>query len=292
MYQLDRRVSRFLNEMAEQESIGLSGNIRNEVEQLSALLKQLSEAVSRNDKLNSDQYLEQMDLRLSNLQSQSSVNEKAILRAVEKSKSYPPSYTIKQRYKEANDLWDQYIIPMLEMIEPNGLFSRTLTELEQDLREYRKDGRLMLVSQREIIGQVIYRILDLRGEMSSSIQRSQLKLAPLKGAYRKVSRLSRNISKALKYLATQRFRYADDFPVPDIAKKSKLALTDSDSEIDSYISTLSEYIPQTFYLPDKDQAVRRVPVLYPDILNDALKTMPLEDTFSWLIKSYPDLTTN
>ena len=117
----------------------MSGNIRIEVEQLSSLIAQLSDAIARNDKLNSDQYLEQMDLRLSNLQNQSSINEKAILRAVEKLKSYPPSFTVKQRYKEANDLWDQYIIPTLEMIEPQGIFSRTLTELENKLRGYRRD---------------------------------------------------------------------------------------------------------------------------------------------------------
>lgn len=291
MYQLDRRVSRFLNEMAEQEFIGLSGNIRIEVEQLSTLLKQLSEAISRNDKLNSDQYLEQMDLRLSNLQNQSSVNEKAILRAVEKSKSYPPSYTIKQRYKEANDLWDQYLIPMLEMIEPHGLFSRTLTELERDLRKYRRDGRLMLVSQRAIIEQVMYRILDLRGEMSSSIQRSQIKLAPLKEAYRKASRLSRSISSALKYLAKHRFRYADEFPIPGIGKKSTPALTDSDAEIVGYISGLAEYSPLTFYLPETGDNTRDAPILYPEVLNQAVETLPLDDTFSWLIENYPSLTT-
>lgn len=39
-FQLNRRVSRFLNEMAEKESIGLSGNIRIEVEQLSSLIAQ------------------------------------------------------------------------------------------------------------------------------------------------------------------------------------------------------------------------------------------------------------
>ena len=292
MYQLDRRVSRFLNEMAEQESIGLSGNIRVEVEQLSELLQQLADAVSRNDKLNSDRYLEQMDLRLSNLQTQSSVNEKAILRAVEKSKSYPPSYTIKQRYKQANDLWDQYIIPMLEMIEPHGLFNRTLTELERELREYRRDGRLMLVSQRTVIEQVMYRILDLRGEMSSSIQRSQIKLAPLKEAYRKASYMSRSIANALKYLANQRFRYANDFPIPNIGKKSTPALTDGDAEIDGYLSGLVDYSPATVYLPSTENNPREAPVLYPDVLDVAFRQVPIDDTFSWLIKTYPELTTN
>ena len=290
-FQLDRRVSRFLNEMAEQESIGLSGNIRIEVEQLSSLIAQLSDTIARNDKLNSDQYLEQTDLRLSNLQSQSSVNEKAILRAVEKSKSYPPSFTVKQRYKEANDLWEQYIIPMLEMIEPQGLFSRTLTELENKLRGYRRDGQLMLVTQREVMEQVIFRILDLRAEMSSSIHRSQIKLAPLREAYRKATRLSRSISDALTYLANTRFKYADNFPIPDVSKRYSPALTDGDTEIDAYIAGLSQYSPEKTYLSDVQDSERGAPTLYPDVLNQLKESVPIDDTFQWLLDNYPDIST-
>ena len=180
---------------------------------------------------------------------------------------------------------------MLEMIEPQGIFSRTLTELENKLRGYRRDGQLMLVTQRETMEQVIFRILDLRAEMSSSIHRSQIKLAPLREAYRKATRLSRSISDALTYLVNTRFKYADNFPIPNVSKRYSPALTDGNTGIDAYIAGLAKYSPEKTYLPDVKEGERGAPTLYPEVLNQLKESVPIDDTLQWLLDNYPDIST-
>lgn len=294
-FEIDSNIVMILRTLSEQEQLGLSKAVEAELDDLSRVLRRLSKAIDEIDYADIDRFCQRLDQRFVSLQRQLSANEKAIMRIVERAKQQNKRLSLQQRYAEALDAWDEYLTPLLDMLQVGGLFETTVGQIEQQLRGYADNFHYQLFMQQyvERLNNLVYRLLDLRQHMRQSVQNCQRLLEPLYKRYRKNTAISQGASDIIRRIRTQHYRYVQRI-VPFAVGEEKIELTDPDIQIQAYIAEVSRYQAPLLDLPQVQQRApveQSQPVVFAHVLQQARAALPIEDGLAWLIQQFPQLNT-
>ena len=292
--ELNRAVLEFIQYLTQEHLLGTVGDIQSRIEELNRLKNRLATAAKQKDVAEMRRFTRLMDERVREVVKHFRKNEMAILHLVEKAKADDSQLALQRRYAAVMEAFDEYIEPVLQMIDIAGPFQKHIDELEQtlsDLIHWIEDTGF-LANDKEPLIQLRTRLLDMNQIGRESLSRSTDVLMPLREEMRKNTLISRNASLVL---ATMRKRGLEPL-MAELALKfssdhQKFSLG-SANQITSYVAELVDYQDENYQLPEQiDQSIPdniRVPELR-DVLNSARQQRSNTDLSKWLANSYPQL---
>lgn len=292
--ELNRAVLEFLQFLTQELTLGTVGDIESRIVELNRLREKMSQAAAQKDTTELRRFVRLMDERVREVVKHFRKNELAIKHLVEQAKADDRQMSLAKRYASVMEAFDEYIEPVLQMIDINGPFQKSIEALEHalsDLIGFIEDTGFM-GNDKEPLIQLRTRLLEMNQIGRESLIRSTDQLMPLREELRKNTLLSRNASELLARLRKQGLDPLLDSLVPKFSSDLQKFSLGSANQITSYMAELTHYEDERYQLPDAvDQAPAgniRVPDVQ-DVLKSARSTAKKTDLSRWLADSYPQL---
>lgn len=294
--ELNRALLEFAQYLLQEQTLGLAEEIEVLVRDLPKQSNKLAEICQHADNLELRRITRLMDDRVRKIVKLLRHNENAIYNLVDEAKTQTGQLSLKRRYQAVLDAFDTYIEPMLNMVEVNGLFVSTFSNIELQVSEqidWLKTTGLMS-QERELLVQFRSRILDMHWLARESLRHSVDVLMPLREELRKNTLITQRAS---ELLSAMRKRGVD-------AVLSELAIHFSSdvqrfslgtvNQITAYMAELTDYQDDAYTLPDAASIAPYTPKSIPDYHQvrsqwrdrKVSKAQPL---IGFLTDHYPDL---
>jgi hypothetical protein len=293
-FELNRSVLEFIQFLTQEHNLGTVGDIQSRIDELDRLRSRLDTAVRQKDVHEMRRFVRLMDERVREVVKHFRKNESAILHLVDKAKADDSKLSLARRYAAVMEAFDEYIEPVLQMIDINGPFQHSIETLEHclsDLIQFIEDTGFMS-GDKEPLVQLRTRLLDMNQIGRESLTRSTDVLMPLREELRKNTLISRNASLVLATLRKQGFEPTMEQLVPKFSSDHQKFSLGSANQITSYMAELVDYQDDNYQLPDavdsQPGANIRVPDLQ-DVLKSARSQKTNTDLSQWLAYSYPQL---
>jgi hypothetical protein len=292
--ELNRAVLEFIQFLTQEHQLGTVGDIQSRIEDLDRLRQKLQTAAEGKDVSEMRRFIRLMDERVREVVKHFRKNESAILLLVEQAKADETKLSLAKRYSAVMDAFDEYIEPVLQMIDINGPFQHSMQALELVLSDLilQIEQTGFLATEKEPLVQLRTRLLDMNQIGRESLIRSTDVLMPLREELRKNTLISRNASALLAHLRKQGLEPTLERIIPKFSSDHQKFSLGSANQITSYMAELVDYQDEAYQMPEQvdpgDNAAIRVPELQ-DVLKTARIQKPNTDLSRWLAKSYPQL---
>ena len=292
--ELNRSVLEFIQFLTQEHNLGTVGDIQSRIDELDRLRARLDDAVRQKDVHEMRRFVRLMDERVREVVKHFRKNESAILHLVDKAKADDSNMSLARRYAAVMEAFDEYIEPVLQMIDINGPFQHSIETLEHclsDLVQFIEDTGFMS-GDKEPLVQLRTRLLDMNQIGRESLTRSTDVLMPLREELRKNTLISRNASLVLATLRKQGFEPTMEQLAAKFSSDHQKFSLGSANQITSYMAELVDYQDDNYQLPDAVDSQPGANIRVPD-LQDVLKSARTQksntDLSQWLAHSYPQL---
>lgn len=292
--ELNRAVLEFIQFLTQEHTLGTVGDIESRINELNRLRARLDQSVRQKDVHEMRRFVRLMDERIREVVKHFRRNEAAIMHLVEQAKADDSQLSLARRYAAVMEAFDEYIEPVLQMIDIKGPFQLQIDELEQTLSEligFIEDTGF-LQGDKEPLIQLRTRLLDMNQIGRESLTRSTDVLMPLREELRKNTLISRNASLVLATLRKQGFEPLLEQLVPKFSSDHQKFSLGSANQIVSYMAELVDYEDENYQLPDSVDSQPGANIRVPDV-QDVLKSVRSQkhntDISRYLLSSYPQL---
>ena len=292
--ELNRAVLEFIQFLTQEHQLGTVGDIQSRIEDLDRLRGKLKAAADTKDVSEMRRFIRLMDERVREVVKHFRKNESAIMHLVEKAKADDAKLSLAKRYSAVMEAFDEYIEPVLQMIDINAPFQHSMQALEHQLSELilNIEQTGFLQSEKEPLVQLRTRLLDMNQIGREALIRSTDVLMPLREELRKNTLISRNASALLAHLRKKGLEPTLEQLVPKFSSDHQKFSLGSANQITSYMAELVDYQDEAYQMPEQvdpgDNANIRVPDIA-DVLKSARTQKANTDLSKWLAKSYPQL---
>lgn len=292
--ELNRAVLEFIQFLTQEHTLGTVGDIESRINELNRLRARLDQSVRQKDVYEMRRFVRLMDERIREVVKHFRRNEAAIMHLVEQAKADDGQLSLARRYAAVMEAFDEYIEPVLQMIDIKGPFQLQIDELEHTLSEligFIEDTGF-LQGDKEPLIQLRTRLLDMNQIGRESLTRSTDVLMPLREELRKNTLISRNASLVLATLRKQGFEPLLEQLVPKFSSDHQKFSLGSANQIVSYMAELVDYEDENYQLPDSVDSQPGANIRVPDV-QDVLKSVRSQkhntDISRYLLSSYPQL---
>lgn len=292
--ELNRAVLEFIQYLTQEHTLGTVGDIESRISELNRLRARLDQSVRQKDVHEMRRFVRLMDERIREVVKHFRRNEAAIMHLVEQAKADDSQLSLARRYAAVMEAFDEYIEPVLQMIDIKGPFQRQIDGLEHTLSELVSfiEDTGFLQGDKEPLIQLRTRLLDMNQIGRESLIRSTDVLMPLREELRKNTLISRNASLVLATLRKQGFEPLLDQLVPKFSSDHQKFSLGSANQIVSYMAELVDYEDENYQLPDRVDGPAGANIRVPDV-QDVLKSVRNQqhntDISRYLLSSYPQL---
>lgn len=292
--ELNRAVLEFIQYLTQEHTLGTVGDIESRIAELVRLESRLQQAVSQKDTAELRRFIRMMDERVREVVKHFKKNELAIMHLVEQAKADERNFSLAHRYAAVMDAFDEYIEPVLQMIDIKGSFQQQIEHIEHTLSDFidfiEETG--FLHQEKEPLVQLRTRLLDMNQIGRESLIRSTDFLMPLREELRKNTLLSRNAAHVLSSLRKQGFEPLLGELVPCFSSEPQKFSLGTANLMTGYMAELVGYEDERYELPTEvDHRASghiRVPDLQ-DVVRSAKRTQKQTDMSKWLSVQYPEL---
>jgi hypothetical protein len=279
--------------LLDEHTLGLAEEVSVLIDDMDRLTTRVQSAAADRDAYEVKRNLYKLDDRIRKVIKHFQHNEIAIANLVEDAKSQKSSIPLEKRYSSVLEAFDQYIEPMLDMLDIFGKFRLTSDRIESllsDLIEAADTMGHMKREQQSFIN-LRSRVLEVFQLGQLSLRRSTDLLMPLRDELRKNTEVTRAVSKVLANIRKQGMSPPVHTVMPIIASETARHNLGLHRHIVSYLADVIETKEDDIYLPDDDQLEPYEPIDVPDF-KDVLKSTPTQETddyLTWLKDTYQGL---
>ncbi|WP_462154761.1 hypothetical protein [Pseudoalteromonas piscicida] len=293
--EINRAIADFASFLLQEESLGLAEEITVLVKDLERLGNRIAQAGEEADYSELRRFSRIMDERVRKIVKLFEHNESAIMNLVEQAKSDTSTLSLGMRYKAVLEAFDEYIEPMLEMVDIHGSFQRCFDQIElqvsEQIDEIEQLGRG--AADKRMLEQLRTRILDMHLIGRESLSRSADLLMPLREELRRNTLITRQASKVLgqirkrgvdRLLSPVQPEFVSDIQRFNLGQKRHMV---------AYMASLVEFEHEEYQLPDHDDVPAYQSPNIPDY--NSVKTRfqqtgkKRQALLGFLSDSYPDL---
>ncbi|MGA4606308.1 hypothetical protein [Pseudoalteromonas maricaloris] len=293
--EINRAIADFASFLLQEESLGLAEEITVLVKDLERLGNRIAQAGEEADYSELRRFSRIMDERVRKIVKLFEHNESAIMNLVEQAKSDTSTLSLGMRYKAVLEAFDEYIEPMLEMVDIHGPFQRCFDQIElqvsEQIDEIEQLGRG--AADKRMLEQLRTRILDMHLTGRESLSRSADLLMPLREELRRNTLITRQASKVLgqirkrgvdRLLSPVQPEFVSDIQRFNLGQKRHMV---------AYMASLVEFEHEEYQLPDHDDVPAYQSPNIPDY--NSVKTRfqqtgkKRQALLGFLSDSYPDL---
>lgn len=198
--EINRAIADFATFLLQEEHLGLAQEISVLVDDLARLGNRLSNAGEMEDFDDLRRFSRIMDDRVRKIIKLFLHNENAILNIVEQAKSNNAVQSLQKRYKAVIEAFDEYIEPMLEMVDIRGDFHACFTLIEQQIstqiEHIERSGKAY--NDKRMLEQLRTRILEMHLVGRISLRKSADMLMPLREELRRNNLVTRQVAKSIR----------------------------------------------------------------------------------------------
>ncbi|WP_125781998.1 hypothetical protein [Pseudoalteromonas rubra] len=251
--EINRAVADFASFLLQEEHLGLAEEITVLVKDLQRLGERLAQAGDEGDHSELRRFSRIMDERVRKIVKLYHHNESAIMNLVEQAKSDQGNLSLQKRYRAVIEAFDEYIEPMLEMVDIHGPFQACFTTIEYQISEQiaqiEQLGRG--AQDKRMLEQLRTRILDMHLIGRESLGKSADMLMPLREELRRNTLITRQAAKVLglirkngvdRMLAPVQPHFVSDIQRFSLGQQRHMV---------AYMASLSEFEHEEYQLPDQ-----------------------------------------
>ncbi len=186
----------FAQQLMQEQQLGLATDIESRILELKRLSERMQEAAHSRDSSELRRFSRVMDERIREVLKHFGQNESAILSLVERAKTDEGKLSLARRYAAVMDAFDDYIDPVLALVDINGPFQKTVSDVEAMLSALLQTIEITgtLNTEKETLIQLRTRLIEMNQVGRESLSRCADLLMPLRDELRRNTLLSRNAS--------------------------------------------------------------------------------------------------
>ncbi|MFC3150324.1 hypothetical protein ACFOEK_04745 [Litoribrevibacter euphylliae] len=291
--ELNLPVLEFGQFLLDEHSLGLAEEVSVLLDDMDRLTTRVRLASEDKDAYEVKRNLYRLDDRIRKVIKHFQHNEIAIANLVEEAKSQKSSIPLEKRYASVLDAFDQYIEPMLDMLDIFGKFRLTCDKIEDLLSGLIETADTLGQMKREQQSFINLRsrVLEVFQLGQQSLRRSTDLLMPLRDELRKNTEVTRAVSKVLASIRKQGLNHHIHNAMPVIATETARHNLGLHRHIVSYLADVIETKEDDIFLPDDDQLEPYEPIDVPDF-REVLAETPskqTDDFLGWLKDKYQDI---
>ena len=264
--EINRAIADFSQFLLQEESLGLVGEIHVLVDDLARLNQRLSNAGFNDDEMEIKRNARIMDERVRKIVKLFQHNQNAIFNLVEQAKSNDSNLTLAKRYKAVIEAFDEYIEPMLNMVDIGGEFKLCFEQIEASLSDliihFTTLGKFK--HEKRQLEQLRSRILDMYLIGQQSLTKSADVLLPLREELRRNTQLTKQTSEVLALIRKQGVdKILGEF-MPYFNSEAQRLSLGSNNQITAYMAELAEFEHDEYELPDMSAVNQYIAPNIPD----------------------------
>ena len=286
-YQLTFPVQQLLGFLLRQQRLTGAAVLQAYIDEMASLTLELQQATAEADADRVTRALRDLEAPLERLRHDSESNRERLTSEALEAKADPAGMSARARFERINHLWHRYLVPLRDVLDPDGAMDATLDELRTVLVQARQRFAARAALERGI--RAAARILTrLRRSVFRDHDESVREVEPLYARLRRDSRLSRGASRALELLRTEGW---SSLPVEDwlALPKRERSPRFSDAALESFLVGLRGYTP-TRPGPIATPASEEVPARLDrsELTSHLRESVPIDDVLGWLVQHYED----
>ncbi len=295
-FELNAQIHDFLAYLRREHRLGLCLEIEAYLRHLERLAGYIQDAFEIRDANDLARQLRLLDMRVRDVLKKLANDEQALVGVADRAKTSDRQIPLRQRYAEVLATWDEYVEPMIQLVNADGAFEQGVRRVEQVL--------LKLLSEQHRLGQLVdddlllrthARILEMQTTAQLTLRRARELLLPLREEARRHNAVTRGAALALSAIRRKGLDAVPQAALPLFTRPQSTFLG-STSQVESYVYALARFEPKPTQFP-KASGTRKgeapqAPRTAREMLDRCQSALPMPDLMVWLLEQEPNGATD
>ncbi|WP_137820586.1 Mks condensin complex protein MksB [Pseudomonas sp. 2FG] len=290
-FELNAQIHDFLAYLRREHRLGLCLEIEAYLRHLERLAGYIQDAFEIRDASDLARQLRLLDMRVRDVLKKLANDEQALVGVAERAKTSDRQIPLRQRYAEVLATWDEYVEPMIQLVNADGAFEQGVRRVEQVLLKLLGDQqRLGQLVDDDLLLRTHARILEMQTTAQLTLRRARELLLPLREEARRHNAVTRGAALALAAIRRKGLDAVPQTALPLFSRPQSTFLG-SASQVEAYVYALARFEPQPTQFPKASGTRKGEPPPAPrtarEMLERCQSALPLPDLMLWLLEQEP-----
>ncbi len=290
-FELNAQIHDFLSYLRREHRLGLCLEIEAYLRHLERLAGYIQEAFDARDANDLARQLRLLDMRVRDVLKKLANDEQALVSVAERAKTSDRQIPLRQRYAEVLATWDEYIEPMIQLVNADGAFEQGVRKVENVLLRMLTDQqRLGHLVDDDMLLRTHARILEMQTSAQLTLRHARELLLPLREEARRHNAVTRGAALALSAIRRRGIDAVPQAAMPMFTRPQSTFLG-SANQVEAYVYALARFEPKPARFPkasaERKDEPPRAPRTVKEMLERCEESLPLPDLMLWLLEQEP-----
>ena len=233
-----------------------------------------------------------LDMRVRDVLKKLANDEQALVAVAERAKTSDRQIPLRQRYAEVLATWDEYVEPMIQLVNADGAFEQGVRKVENVLlRMLSEQQRLGHLVDDDMLLRTHARILEMQTSAQLTLRHARELLLPLREEARRHNAVTRGAALALAAIRRKGLDAVPQAAMPMFTRPQSTFLG-SASQVEAYVYALARFEPKPARFPKAHKTQKgeapKAPRTVKEMLDRCSDALPMPDLMGWLLTQEPD----
>ncbi len=291
-FELNAQIHDFLAYLRREHRLGLCLEIEAYLRHLERLAEHIQQAFDIRDGNDLARQLRLLDMRVRDVLKKLANDEQALVSVAERAKTSDRQIPLRQRYAEVLATWDEYVEPMINLVNADGAFEQGVRKVENVLlRLLGEQQRLGHLVDDDMLLRTHARILEMQTSAQLTLRHARELLLPLREEARRHNAVTRGAALALAAIRRKGIDAVPQAAMPMFTRPQSTFLG-SASQVEAYVYALARFEPKPAQFPRAHKVAKsgeppRAPRTVKEMLDRCEDALPLPDLMVWLLEQEP-----
>ncbi|NNA04805.1 Mks condensin complex protein MksB [Pseudomonas lundensis] len=292
-FELNAQIHDFLAYLRREHRLGLCLEIEAYLRHLERLAGYIQDAFDIRDGNDLARQLRLLDMRVRDVLKKLANDEQALVAVAERAKTSDRQIPLRQRYAEVLATWDEYVEPMIQLVNADGAFEQGVRKVENVLlRMLSEQQRLGHLVDDDMLLRTHARILEMQTSAQLTLRHARELLLPLREEARRHNAVTRGAALALAAIRRKGLDAVPQAAMPMFTRPQSTFLG-SASQVEAYVYALARFEAKPARFPkahktQKGGEAPKAPRTVKEMLDRCSDALPIPDLMSWLLAQEPD----
>ncbi len=295
-FELNAQIHDFLAYLRREHRLGLCLEIEAYLRHLERLAGHIQDAFDIRDGNDLARQLRLLDMRVRDVLKKLTNDEQALVAVAERAKTRDRQVDLRQRYAEVLATWDEYVEPMIQLVNADGAFEQGVRKVENVLlRLLGEQQRLGHLVDDDMLLRTHARILEMQTCAQLTLRHARELLLPLREEARRHNAVTRGAALALSAIRRKGLDAVPQAALPLFSRPQSTFLG-SASQVEAYVYALARFEAKPAPFPKAHKSdiagSQRAPRTVKEMLERCENALPMPDLMLWLLDQEPDGATD
>ena len=295
-FELNAQIHDFLAYLRREHRLGLCLEIEAYLRHLERLAGHIQDAFDNRDSDDLARQLRLLDMRVRDVLKKLDNDEQALVAVAERAKTSNRQIPLRQRYAEVLATWDEYVEPMIQLVNADGAFEQGVRKVETVLLKLLgEQARLGHLVDDDMLLRTHARILEMQTSAQLTLRHARELLLPLREEARRHNAVTRGAALALSVIRRKGIDAVPQAAMPMFTRPQSTFLG-SASQVEAYVYALARFEPKPARFPKAQKtqsgALPRAPRTVKEMAERCEQALPLPDLMVWLLEQEPEGATD